>query len=333
MRVLLADLPTVSMEAPLVDPLGGRHDVVRCNAQDLAEFGAAIADAEAVVLEFTGVPKEVFDRAARLRLIQKVGAGYDRIDVAAATARGIPVAVTPGANAITVAEHALGLMLTLARDFDSQRARMVRGEWHDYIRLVHTVELFGATLGIVGLGAIGQEIARRAAGFGMRLIACSRSPKPDLERELGIERVALPDLLRQSDFVILACPLTPETRGLIDAAALAQMKPSAYLINIARGPVIDEPALIEALRAHRIAGAGLDVFATEPVLPDHPLLSLPNVVATPHVGGLSVGAQRRIWQTIADNLDRVERGARPRSVVNPEVYTTRTPSRGQASLM
>jgi phosphoglycerate dehydrogenase-like enzyme len=320
-RVLLADLPTISMEAPLVNPLGDRHDVVRCNALDPGEFAAAIADADAVVLEFTGVPKEALERACRLRLIQKIGAGYDRIDVAAATARGIPVAVTPGANAIVVAEHAFALMLTLARDFDGQRARLARGEWHDYLRLVHTVELFEATLGIVGLGAIGVEIARRAAAFGMRPIACSRSPKPELEGELGIERVALPDLLRQSDFVVLACPLTPETRGLIDAAALARMKPSAYLINIARGAVIDEPALIDALRSGRIAGAGLDVFATEPVPPDNPLLSLPNVVATPHVAGLSVGAQRRIWRMIADNLDRVERGESPRRVVNPEVLT------------
>ena len=156
----------------------------------------------------------------------------------------------------------------------------------------------------------------------MRLIATTRTPKPAIEAELGIERVGLPELLQRSDFVVLACPLTEETRGLIDASALGQMKPTAYLINIARGAVIDEPALIEALRSGRLAGAGLDVLSSEPAPADHPLLSLPNVFATPHVAGLSAEAVRRAWQCVASNVDRVERGERPLWVVNPEVFTS-----------
>ena len=322
MRVLIVSHPTASWESSAIAPLSDRHEVTRCSALDLAAWGAAIVDVEAVVVPATGIPKEILDRATRLRLIQKTGAGFDRIDVASATARGIPVAVTAGANAITVAEHTVLLMLSLARGVEHQRATMARGNWRDYQHSVQTSELYQATVGIVGLGAIGTEVARRVAGFGARLIACSRTPKPDLEAELGIGRVSLPELLQQSDFVVLACPLTPETRGLIDATALAQMKRTAYLVNIARGAVIDEPALIEALRANRIAGAGLDVFAVEPVAAGNPLLSLPNVFATPHVAGLSAAALGRVWQCVADNVDRVERGERPHWVVNPEVFAT-----------
>lgn len=317
MRVLLADLPDASMEAPLGEPLAGRHAVTRCSALDGAAFGAAIAEVEAVILQFTGLPNEVLEQAKSLRLVQKMGAGYDRIDVVRLTERGIPLAVTPAANAVNVAEHAVLLMLALGHGLIHQRERLLAGAWRDYDRGVRAVELYEATVGIVGLGAIGIEVARRAAGFGPRVIAVSRTPKPEIEQRLGIQRVAFEELLEQSDFVVLACPLTPETRGLIDARAIARMKPRAFLVNVARGPVIDEAALVAALQSGRIGGAGLDVFSIEPAAPDNPLLRLPNVLATPHVAGLSTAAQSRIWEIMADNLDRVERGESPQYVVNP----------------
>lgn len=322
MRVLIVSHPTTSWAASSLDVLTRRHEVSRCSALDLPAWGEAIAAADVVIIPASGMPREILDRAGRLRLIQKMGAGYDRLDLPSATARGIPVAVTAGANAATVAEHTLLLMLALARDVEHQRATMLGGNWRDYAGSVRSIELAGATLGIVGLGAIGIEVARRAAAFEMRLVATSRTPKPEIEGDLGIERVGLPDLWQRSDFVVLACPLTPETRRLIDAAALAQMKPTAYLINIARGEVIDEQALFEALTSGQIAGAGLDVFASEPAPADHPLMTLPNVYATPHVAGLAAGALNRAWQCIADNVDRVERGERPWWVVNPEVFAT-----------
>ena len=159
MRVLIASHPTTSWASSTLAPLSDRHEISRCSALDLAAWGDAIVDADVVVIPATGLPKEILDRAGRLRLIQKMGAGFDRLDLVSATARGIPVAVTAGANATTVAEHTLLLMLSLARGVDYQRAAMNRGDWRDYPRAVQAVELDQATLGIVGLGAIGIEIA------------------------------------------------------------------------------------------------------------------------------------------------------------------------------
>lgn len=319
MDVLLALDPSWP-DPPL--PLG-HHTTSRCDGLDLDDLSAAIVDAEVLVVRGTPLPRSVIERAGRLRLVQKTGAGFDKIDVGAATARGLPVSTTPGANAISVAEHALSLMLYLARSVEHQRASLSAGQWRDLSPALPSLELYEATLGIVGLGAVGIELARRARAFQMRLLASSRSPKPEVERELGIERTSLSDLLRQSDFVVLACPLNPQTRHVIDAAALAQMKPTAYLINIARGQVIDEPALIEALRCGQIAGAGLDVFDPEPPSTDNPLLTMRNVIATPHIAGSTADGQRRTWQLVVENLDRVERRERPLWVVNPEVFDTR----------
>lgn len=322
MRVLCVSHPTTSWPDSAIGPLAERYEVARCSALDEAAWAEAIIEVDAVVIPASGMPRSILDRARQLRLIQKTGAGYDRLDIPAATARGIPIAVTAGANASTVAEYTFLLMLSLGRGIDGQRASLARGDFRDYPAAVAGMELFGATVGIVGLGAIGIDIARKAAAFGMRILATSRSAKPEIEASLGIARVDLPVLLQQSDFVVLACPLTPETRGLIDAAALTRMKPTAYLINIARGGVIDEPALIDALRHGQIAGAGLDVFGQEPTPADYPLLGLPNVIATPHVAGLAAGAVHRVWQCVAENVDRVERGERPLWVVNPEVFET-----------
>jgi len=332
MRVLLVRDPRRSLDPSWLSPLTERHDLVRCSPSDEVAWGEAIGETDVVIVPPSGIPTPILDRARRLRLIQKGGAGYEALDLASATAHGVPVAVTPGSNAMTVAEHTFLLMLSLGRRIDDQRDSLRRGDWRDDRQATRTVDLCEATLGIVGLGAIGAEIARRARAFGMHLLAHTRSAKPALEAELAVERVALPVLLRRSDFVVLACPLTSETRGMIDAAALAAMKPTAYLVNIARGAVVDEPALIEALGSGRIAGAGLDVFASEPPPADHPLLQLRNVVATPHVAGISAAAQRQSWRSIAENVDRVARDERPRWVVNPEVFEATPPAMHEAGV-
>ncbi|MBI3966671.1 MAG: hydroxyacid dehydrogenase [Chloroflexi bacterium] len=316
MRVLLADQPSDPMNVPF----GDRHELTRCNAFDLEALGQAIRDVDAIVLRGTPLPKSVIDRGARLRFVQKTGAGFDKMDLSAATAKGVPISTTPGSNAISVAEHVFFLMLTVARGADYQRGRLQRGEWRDYAHAIETFELFEQTVGIISLGAIGQEVARRARGFGMRILASSRTPRPEVERELGVERVALDELFRQSDFVVPCCPLTNETRGLIGGSAIEQMKRTAFVINIARGPVVDTGALVEALRSGRIAGAGVDVFDVEPAPASEPLLNVPNLVATPHIAGITAAAQRRTWRYVSDNLDRVERGEQPQWIVNPEVF-------------
>src|SRR5262249_49492564 len=176
-----------------------------------------------------------------------------------------------------------------------------------------------ATLGIVGLGRIGAEVAKRARGFDMRILYSARSRRPEQERELGVEFVPLDELLRRSDFVSIHTPLTEETRGLIGERELAPMKPTAFLINTARGPIVDQRALTAALQARRIGGAGLDVFEEEPISPDDPLLALDNVVVLPHIGSASTATRGKMARMAAENCLAVLEGRRPANPVNPEV--------------
>jgi glyoxylate reductase len=220
--------------------------------------------------------------------------GYDNIDVAAATERGILVTNTPGVLTETTADLAFALILGFAR-------RLVEGErvvregrwplWRPTFFLGRDVH--GATLGIVGLGAIGLAVARRARGFGMKVLYASRTRKPDAERELGLEWRSLEELLEQSDYVSLHIALTPETRGIIGREQFARMQPTAVLVNTARGGVVDQDALVEALQERRIGGAALDVFAVEPIAPDDPLLALDNVLVAPHIGSATIETRTR----------------------------------------
>jgi len=255
--------------------------------------------------------------AAGLKCISRWGVGYDSIDVAAATRRGIVVCYTPGLLDEAVADFAFALLLAMARRLhvghDNLRKGVWKGEWgHD----VH-----GKTLGILGCGRIGQAVARRASGFNLRVIACDPAPS-DTARQLGVTFVSLDELLAQSDFVTLHSALTPQTRGIIGAAQLARMKPTAYLINTGRGPLIDEPALAEALTSGRIAGAALDTFVTEPMPADHPFRGCPNVLLTPHLAGFSRGSGEKVSQVSTQALLDLMRGQRPEFVVNPEVLAT-----------
>jgi glyoxylate reductase len=262
----------------------------------------------------------LLDACPRLRVVSSVSVGVDHVDLAAATERGIPIGHTPGVLTETTADLTFALLLAAARRV-AEGDRWVRaGEWvpervwePDMLlgRDVH-----GATLGLIGLGAIGQAVARRAAGFGMRVVAWSRT-----RRELpGIEWLELPDLLAAADFVSVHVALNDDTRGLLDAAALARMKRTAVLVNTARGGIVDEDALAEALRDGRLAGAALDVFASEPLPATSALLTLPNLVLTPHIGSASQATRARMATLAVRNLEAGLAGERMPHCANPAVY-------------
>jgi glyoxylate reductase len=255
--------------------------------------------------------------AGALRVISNVAVGYDNIDVAAATARGIPVGNTPGVLTETTADLAFALILATARRLTEAERFLREGRWktwHPSLLLGNDVH--GATLGIVGFGKIGRAVARRAAGFDMRVLFASRTP---VETPLG-EHASLETLLREADYVSVHVPLTDDTRNLIGARELAMMKSTAVLVNTSRGGVVDQRALVDALHAGAIAGAGLDVMETEPLPADDALLRAPNVVLLPHIGSASHATRERMAAMAIDNCIAGLRGEPLPHCVNPEVY-------------
>ena len=266
----------------------------------------------------------VIAAAPRLRAISQYAVGVDNVDLGAATARGIPVGHTPGVLTAATADLAFTLLMAAARRIPEGLENVRAGQWHSWEPLGFLgADVWGATLGIVGLGRIGTAVARRGRGFQMRVLYHNRARRPDLETQLGLEYAELDDLLTASDFVSLHCPLTPETYHLIGERALRRMKPTAVLINTARGPVVDTDALAQALRAGWIAAAALDVTDPEPLPPDHPLLSLPNCLVVPHVGSATVSTRERMAVMAAENLLAGLRGERLPYCANPEVYSTK----------
>ncbi len=253
-----------------------------------------------------------------LRVVSQMAVGVDNIDVAACTARGVPVGHTPGVLTDTTADLAVALLLATARRLLEAADSVRAGRWQTWRPLeLAGRDVSGSTVGIIGLGRIGKAVARRLRGFDCRLLYTQ--PEPDGEaEELGARYVSLAELLAASDFVTIHCPLMDSTRGLIDAAALRRMKPTAILINTARGPIVDQAALVEALRSGVIAGAGLDVTTPEPLPADHPLAGMPNVVVLPHIGSASVATRTRMMQMAAENLLAGLAGRRLPHCVNPE---------------
>jgi lactate dehydrogenase-like 2-hydroxyacid dehydrogenase len=248
-----------------------------------------------------------------LRAISNYAVGVDNVDLAAATARSIPVGNTPGVLTESTADLALALMLGVARRIVEGDAFVRAGEWHTWEPgLLLGYDLHGATVGIIGFGRIGQAVARRLEGFGCETLHTSRSGG-----------VTLDELLERSDFVTVHCPLTEETRGLIGTEALRRMKPTAYLVNTARGPIVDTDALRSALEQGEIAGAALDVTDPEPLPADHPLLEAPNLVVIPHLGSASHATRERMADMAVDNLLAGLAGERMPYCANPEVYETR----------
>lgn len=263
----------------------------------------------------------VLSGAPRLRVIANFGVGYDNVDLPEATRRGILVCNTPGVLAETTADHAFALLLAIARRI-AESDRFVRaGRWARFQpALMLGRDAHHATLGVVGLGATGTEMARRGRAFSMRLLYHSRTRRPEPERELGLQYVDLHTLLGESDFVSLHVPLTDATRGMIGRRELALMRPTSYLINTARGAIVDQSALAKALGEGRLAGAALDVFEREPLAPDDPLLRLENVVLVPHTGSATIETRARMAEVAATNIIAALQGRRPAHLVNPQAW-------------
>lgn len=274
---------------------------------------ARLKEADAVILRTRGrLSREVLAEARHLRVIGKHGIGLDNVDVDAARELGIPVVYTPTDNVQSVAEHAVAMMLALSRRFAAADRAVRSGDWQIRER-ERPRDLAGKTLGLVGAGRIGTQIGMVCRhGFAMNIIYFDAVANTTLEESCCARRVPLDELCRTADFVSVHLPLTEGTRGIIGRDAIALMKPSAYVINVARGGVIDEAALADALREQRIAGAGIDVFSVEPVPPDHPFLSLPNALLTPHTAGLSEESGLRMAMTVSQDVVRVLKGEPPR---------------------
>ncbi len=256
-----------------------------------------------------------------LRVISRNGVGYDRIDVEAATRRGVAVTITPEGNHQAVAEHAMALLLAVSRSIVTYAVATRAGQWR---RSSMHLPLRGKTLGIIGLGRIGRSVAQRAAAFGMRLLACEKYPQADFVAQYNVDVVELDQLLAESDYVTLHTPMGPDTRELINARTLAIMKPGSVLINSARGGLVNEDDLLAALRSGHLAGAGLDVLASEPPPADHPLLQLDNVVVTPHIASFDTQGVEDMSVGAARNIVDILQGRWPTggALVNPDVKAT-----------
>jgi D-3-phosphoglycerate dehydrogenase len=280
-----------------------------------ADVVKALDGCPAVIAANERYDAALFDAAPGLRHVARFGAGFDAIDVAAATARGVVVTNGAGANANAVADLTLGLMIALARNVALHDRTIRGGVWRGRMG----ADVWGQTLGIVGLGRIGQLVARRARGFDMKLLAYDPFPSEVAFRELGVELAPIERVFAESDFVTLHLPASDETNGLVGADLLGLMKPTAYFVNAARGPLVDEDALYTTLSEGRIAGAGLDVRAKEPPA-DARFNALDNVVMTPHTGAATPKARELSGRAAAEAVLRVMRGERPEGLVNPGVW-------------
>nr|WP_243848607.1 phosphoglycerate dehydrogenase [Lysinibacter cavernae] len=283
-----------------VEALGPDFDVVNVDGTDRPALLSAVASADAILVRSaTQVDAEVLQAAKQLKVIARAGVGLDNVDIKAATAAGVMVVNAPTSNIISAAELTVGHILSLARHIPQAHEALSVGQWK---RSAYTgTELFEKTVGIVGLGRIGALIAERLKGFGVSLVAYDPYVTSARAQQLGVQLVTLDELLAQADFLTIHMPKTPETTGMIGAEQLAKMKPTAYVINVARGGLIDEDALYGALEAKHIAGAGLDVFVQEPPK-DSPLLSLPNVIVTPHLGASTDEAQEKAGVSVAKSV-------------------------------
>ena len=268
-----------------------------------------------------GIDGDLLDAAGpQLKVVSQMAVGVDNIDLQACTGRRIPVGNTPGVLTEATADLALALLLGTARQLVRAAEAVKAGHWRTWVPMAFTgPDVYGSTVGIIGLGQIGLAVAKRLVGFNVRLLYHSRGPSPAAS-EVGATYVDLDTLLAESDFITLHCPLTPETRHLINAERLRQMKPTATLLNCARGDVVDQEALLEALRKGDIAYAGLDVTSPEPLPADHPLLTLPNVTVLPHIGSASITTREKMALMAAQNLLAGLRGERLPHCVNPGVY-------------
>jgi D-3-phosphoglycerate dehydrogenase len=298
MKIFVADDVSESGLQPLRE---AAFDVEKRTGLSKEELAGALKDCEGLIVRSeTKVTAELLDSAGSLRVIGRAGVGVDNIDVAAATMRGMVVMNAPDGNTITTAEHTIALLISLARAIPQANSSLKAGRWER--KKFIGVELQGKTLGIVGLGRIGRVVASRARAMGMVIVAYDPFIAQDQARDLEIELAPLDDVYARADFLTVHTPLTAETRGLIDRDVIAKMKPGARIINCARGGLVDESALYEAITNGSIAGAALDVFSQEPPPADHPLLGLEQVIVTPHLGASTTEAQEGVAFTVAEQM-------------------------------
>lgn len=313
--------PVVLLYEPIhekaLDWLKQRAEVRMATSLDEESLIQTVADVDGIIIRANGkVTRRLMEAAPRLKVVGRHGVGVEAIDRHAAAERGIVVVNTPDANMESVAEQCVGMMIALAKRIVEADKALRAGDWEARYRLTG-VELYGKTLGVVGFGRIGQRVAEIChQAFAMPVLYYDVVSYPEVEAHLGAQRVALDDLLVAADFVSLHVPLLPSTKGLIGEAQLRRMKPSAYLINSARGPVVDQNALLRALQEGWIAGAGLDVFDPEPLPADSPLLQLDNVVVTPHMAAHTDEALLRMALVVEDVMAVIE-GRPPKYPVPP----------------
>jgi phosphoglycerate dehydrogenase-like enzyme len=320
MKVLITPMTLAGIESPYLRVLqdAGFELVFPGRPFQLTEeeLLGALPGICAVIAGSEPYTPRVFNANPQLRVVARAGVGYDAVNVAAATAHGVAVATAPGTNHDAVAEHTFALILALAKDLPNQHNAVRVGEWPRRANL----PLRGRTLGIAGLGRIGKAVAERGKVFGMKLIAYEPFPDKAFAARLGLEFVSFDHLLANSDYLSLHLPLTEESRHLINKQTLARMKPSAFLINTARGGLVCEADLIEALRAGPIGGAGLDVFEEEPPTRPNPVCQFENVVVTPHAAGVDLQSRDDMAVSAARTIAALSRGEWPgEAIVNPEV--------------
>jgi D-3-phosphoglycerate dehydrogenase len=316
-KVVITDFgePDYTLESEVIAASGLDIELVRLNARTPEELIPAVVDADALIVQWVKITRQVIEQLNHCKVISRYGIGVDMVDLAAATERGIPVCNVPDYCIEEVSTHTMAFVLALNRHLLAQHIHIRSGKWGGAPGGAPS-RLSGQVMGVVGLGRIGREVARKARGLGLRVLGHDPYLKPETVTALGIEPVSLEDLLRASDYVSLHCPLTAETRHLIGPAQLALMKPSAYLVNMARGPIVDQGALYQALASGAIKGAALDVLEQEPPAPDEPLLKLDNVIFTPHAASWTLEAVVQLRRETTQNVVTVLEGKLPRSIVN-----------------
>ncbi len=308
--------PSTAPEAEILAEIGARLLEAATGSED--ELLSLVPRADAILTCFAQVPASVIRAGQKLQVVGRYGIGVDNIAVDEATRLGIPVTNVPAYCLDEVAEHALALLLACARGVARYHVAVHEGNWS----LQTAMPLFrvrGRTLGILGFGKIGQTLAEKAQGFGLQVIAHDPTMNAETARQKGVEPVSLDSLLARADFLSIHTPLTPETRGMLNAQRLRCMKPTAFVINTARGAIIDQDALLQALREGWIAGAALDVFTPERLPADHPLLALPNLITTPHVAFYSEESVLELEVKAARNVAAILSGRLPEAIVNPDV--------------
>ncbi len=313
--VLYLDKISAPMEELAIETFGTDIDLKFLNPANAPK--GTIEEANFVLATNFLVTREVIDQAVNLKMIQRTGVGYDNVDIEHAKSKGLPVSITLGTNASSVAELVVLYMLAVYRKIMVLDRQSKTGIWDSWKYRHESFELLGKTIGVVGSGTIGREVIKRLTPFGVNIVYYDVSRLPaEIEVELGVSYRPLEDLLRESDIVTLHVPWLEATRNMISSERIAMMKPGAMLINTARGPVVDEKAMIQALKEGRLSGAGLDVFDPEPFTPESEILKFDNVITTPHVGAATLDNYQRVFTFCAKNIRRVVQGEKPENVVN-----------------